>query len=275
MRELHLFAGGGGGIYGGMLLRHTPVCAVELKPYRRKVLLQRQRDSIMPRFPIWDDVRTFDGKPWRGIVDVVCGGFPCTDISCAGKGAGINGKHSGLWKQMLRVVCEVGPEYVFVENSPMLLVRGLGTVLGDLAECGYDAAWDLFSCAELGAPHIRQRIFILAHSERNEWMARGWRVDHAESLESPNRGVECHDTPSLQFKKSPIPTDADDLRQLQQEGIKSDQRRRSLHCDWWKTEPGMGRVVHGVANRVERSKALGDGQVPAVAAMAFELLSKP
>ncbi|HOR08358.1 MAG TPA: DNA cytosine methyltransferase, partial [Candidatus Fermentibacter daniensis] len=139
MRELHLFAGAGGGILGGILLGHTCVCAVELEPYCRNVLLQRQRDGILPRFPIWDDVRTFDGKPWRGRVDVVCGGFPCQDISAAGKGAGITGERSGLWSEMARVIGEVRPRYAFVENSPMLTVRGLGTVLRDLAAMGYDA----------------------------------------------------------------------------------------------------------------------------------------
>ena len=86
MREMHLFAGAGGGILGGILLGHTCVCAVEIESYCRAVLLQRQRDGILPKFPIWDDVRTFDGKPWRGLVDCVCGGFPCQDISTAGGG---------------------------------------------------------------------------------------------------------------------------------------------------------------------------------------------
>jgi DNA (cytosine-5)-methyltransferase 1 len=80
MNELHLFAGAGGGILGGILLGHTTVCAVEIEPYPRRVLLQRQRDGILPKFPIWDDVTTFDGTPWRGTVDVICGGFPCQDI---------------------------------------------------------------------------------------------------------------------------------------------------------------------------------------------------
>lgn len=135
----------GGGILGGILLGHTCVCAVEIEPYCRKVLLQRQRDGVLPRFPIWDDVRTFDGKPWRGKVDVVCGGFPCQDISAAGRGAGIEGERSGLWKDFRRVVCEVGPQFVLVENSPILTSRGLGTILGDLVEMGYDSKWGVFS----------------------------------------------------------------------------------------------------------------------------------
>ena len=139
MRELHLFARAGGGILGGILLGHTTVCAVQIESYCRKVLLQRQRDGILPKFPIWDDVKTFDGKPWRGKVDVVCGGFPCQDISAAGKGAGISGERSGLWKEMARIIGEVGSRFVFIENSPLLRTRGLQVVLRDLAEMGYDA----------------------------------------------------------------------------------------------------------------------------------------
>ena len=101
MNELHLFAGTGGGILGGMLLGHTTICAVEIEPYARKVLLQRQRDGILPKFPIWDDIRTFDVKPWQGKVDIICGGFPCQDISCANTNAkGIDGERSGLWREM-------------------------------------------------------------------------------------------------------------------------------------------------------------------------------
>lgn len=163
MRELHLFAGAGGGILGGELLGHTIVCAVEIEEYPREVLLQRQRDGLLPRFPIWDDITTFDGRPWNGRVDIVAGGFPCQDISAAGKGAGIKGERSGLWREMARVVSEVRPRYVFVENSPMLTSRGLGRVLGDLSEMGYDARWCVLSAADAGARHNRERIWLLAY----------------------------------------------------------------------------------------------------------------
>lgn len=96
MNELALFAGAGGGILGGHLLGWRTVCAVEWEPYAASVLAARQNDGLLPAFPVWDDVRTFDGKPWRGIVDVVSGGFPCQDISAAGAGAGIDGERSGL-----------------------------------------------------------------------------------------------------------------------------------------------------------------------------------
>ena len=166
MNELHLFAGAGGGILGGMLLGHRTVCAVEIEPYCRKVLLQRQRDGILPWFPVWDDVRTFDGKPWRGIADVVCGGFPCQDISAAGNGKGITGERSGLWFEMARIIDEVRPAYVFVENSPMLLVRGIERVFGDLASMGYDAKWGVLGAGDIGGNHGRRRIWILAHTDK-------------------------------------------------------------------------------------------------------------
>lgn len=168
VNELALFAGAGGGILGGHLLGWRTRCAVEVDPYARAVLLARQRDRCLPRFPIWDDVRTFDGRPWRGSIDIVTGGFPCQDISAAGKGVGITGERSGLWKHMARIIGEVRPQFAWVENSPMLVGRGLAVVLGDLAEMGYDARWGIVGADDAGAPHKRERIWILAH-------ATGWR----------------------------------------------------------------------------------------------------
>ena len=164
MNELALFAGAGGGILGGHLLGWRTVCAVEIEPYPASVLLARQNDGILPPFPVWDNVCTFDGRPWRGIVDVVSGGFPCQDISLAGKGAGITGERSGLWSEMARIIGEVRPRFVFVENSPALITRGLGTVLGDLAALGYDCRWTVLGAADVGAPHQRDRLWIVAHA---------------------------------------------------------------------------------------------------------------
>jgi len=150
MNELALFAGAGGGILGGHLLGWRTVCAVERDAYAAQVLAQRQNDRILRPFPIWSDVISFDGKPWRGIVDVVSGGFPCQDISSAGRGAGIEGERSGLWKHMARIISEVRPHFVFVENSPLLTGRGLALVISDLAEIGYDCQWSRISAEECG-----------------------------------------------------------------------------------------------------------------------------
>jgi DNA (cytosine-5)-methyltransferase 1 len=185
MNELALFAGAGGGIQGGQLLGWQTVCAVEWEPYAASVLAARQNDGLLPPFPIWDDVCTFDGRPWREIVDVVSGGFPCQDISAAGKGAGISGECSGLWKEMARIIGEVRPPFAFVENSPLLTQRGLSVVLGDLAEMGYDAEWGVLSAAEVGAPHERERMWVLAidsnriyESAKQKMVRRGRQTTH-------------------------------------------------------------------------------------------------
>jgi site-specific DNA-cytosine methylase len=164
MRELALFAGAGGGILGGKLLGWQTVCAVEINPYCQRVLMQRQDDGMLEPFPIWGDITTFDGRPWAGLIDVISGGFPCQDISAAGSGAGITGERSGLWTEMARIIREVRPQHVLVENSPMLTSRGLGVVLGDLAKLRYDARWGVFSAAGVGAPHLRKRIWIRAYA---------------------------------------------------------------------------------------------------------------
>ena len=173
MNELALFAGAGGGILGGHLLGWRTVCAVERDAYAAAVLCQRQNDGLLPPVPVWSDVSTFNGYPWQGIVEVISGGFPCQDISAAGKGAGITGSRSGLWKEFARIIGEVRPRYVFVENSPILTSRGLDVVLGDLAALGFDAEWGVLSAADVGAPHKRERVWIVGHAVGNGRAARG------------------------------------------------------------------------------------------------------
>jgi len=171
MRELSLFSGAGGGILGGSLLGWKTVCAVEIEKYCIEILLQRQRDGILPRFPIWDDITTFDGRPWEDRVDIITGGFPCQDISAAGKRVGLEGERSGLWKEMARIIREIKSEWCLIENSPLLTIRGLGIVLGDLATMGYDARWGVLGACDVGAKHKRERIWILANSSKKRLYA--------------------------------------------------------------------------------------------------------
>lgn len=131
---------------------------VEIDPFCQKVLAKN-----FPETPIHGDMRTFNGKPFRGGCDILTGGFPCQDISIAGKGAGITGARSGLWKELCRVTDEVRPRFLVVENVAELLRRGMGAVLGDLSEIGYDAEWDVIQSAAVGAPHKRERVFIVAY----------------------------------------------------------------------------------------------------------------
>jgi DNA (cytosine-5)-methyltransferase 1 len=257
MNELHLFAGCGGGILGGILLGHTCVCAVEIEAYRRSTLLQRQRDRMLPGFPIWDDVRTFDGTPWRGNVDCVCGGFPCQDISSANTNAvGITGPKSGLWKEYKRIVKEIKPTFVFIENSQMLRLRGLDVVLEDLAEIGYDATWDIFSAAFSGADHIRKRMFILAYSNTNIKSA-----------------CAFNDEASRVRENAPNPNETQCKRRCVPCGVHS-KHTNACGSNWWKNQSRLERVADGMAHRVERLEAIGDGQVPVVAARAFLTLLK-
>ena len=241
LRELALFAGAGGGILGGLLHGWRTVAAVEIEDYPRRVLLQRQADGILPRFPIWDDVCTFDGSPWRGKVDVISGGFPCQDISCAGKGEGIDGERSGLWGEMARIIGEVRPRYVFVENSPMLTVRGLGVVLGALAQMGYNARWGIFSAAECGAMHIRQRIFLLATADTERDGLQGWH----KQTEKGQRKIK----------------------------IRPDAALVEDYNGYTRPRPKFHRKANAIPCSVDRLKAIGNAQVPAVAALAWQILA--
>jgi len=288
VNELALFAGAGGGILGGHLLGWRTVCAVEWEPYPASVLCARQNDGFLPPFPVWDDVQTFDGKPWRGIVDVVSGGFPCQDISAAGKGEGIDGERSGMWREMARIIHEVRPRFVFVENSPMLTSRGLGTVLGDLASMGFNARWGVLGAADVGANHQRDRIWIRANlpnsNSINDAM-RGNSQDYEKSMgsgENEFRGSVSHsgsgcEGSTRQGSEMANTKDKRNVRWDWQLGVaKKEHNHRGGAEDgrgkWWEVEPNVGRVADGVAARVDRLKAIGNGQVSEVARRAWEVL---
>lgn len=335
MNELALFSGAGGGILSSYLLGWRTVCAVERDAYAAQVLAQRQNDGILEAFPIWSDITSFDGKPWRGIVDVISGGFPCQDISSAGKGAGIEGERSGLWAEMARIIGEVRPRYVFVENSPMLVSRGLTRVISDLAKMGYDAQWARFSASNFGAPHIRDRIWIVGYS-RSERLNTGWENNgkydrHFTSSANKNsrtlantQGIGCKTNGlsiGTQQEKSVFGINGKDVANPKSIGLeqarqcKSSSQKRLTGCghelsdtncerckqveqrvfsrtqskrasdpsqyssftrgwEWWAVEPELGRVADGVANRVDRLKAIGNGQVSIVAKSAFEFLGE-
>ena len=163
MRVLSLFSGGGLGDYGLELAGMEIVGQVEIDDYCQKILKLR-----WPDVPKWTDIKNVRGKEILervGTVDLISGGFPCQDISVANTdGEGISGSRSGLWKEMFRLVCQIRPRFVFVENVSNLLGRGLGIVLGDLASVGYDAEWECLPASAIGAPHQRDRLWILSYS---------------------------------------------------------------------------------------------------------------
>jgi DNA (cytosine-5)-methyltransferase 1 len=252
MNELALFAGAGGGILGGKLLGWRTVCAVEWEAYPASVLCARQNDGLLPPFPVWDDVQTFDGKPWRGIVDVVSGGFPCQDLSTAkwGGGAGLDGERSGLWKEMGRIIGEVRPRFVFVENSPMLVNNGLDRVLADLSKLGFDARWGIVGADFVGAPHRRERFWLVAHSNSDRL------YDGSNKRHNLHGQTICEKKPQNWH------------------GVWS-KANECLSTDDWKTfATEFYGMDDGMASRLDRIKACGNGQVPEVAATAWRILSE-
>ena len=348
IRELALFAGAGGGLLASELIGIDTRCAVEIDPYARKVLLARQRDGMLGRFPIWDDVKTFDGYPWRGTIDLVSGGFPCQDISAAGKGGGITAERSGLFFEMLRIIKEVRPRFVFAENSNNLRTRGLVTIVQEFNRLGYDVRWCVLGAWHVGAPHKRNRMWIFAYLPDTG----GERLRVGRIRGGLEKGDKGKTAPKFADNGSARNlADADGKGELQQSGAIGAERRRTSdgrkkggglddaasphdkgnkRADGmdtkqpdtngpgeplpplgyapsvgqprpgelgepvgtttnrkretgkfidagfqgvWKIEPSLGRVANGVADRVDRLKALGNGQVPAVACLAWEILT--
>ena len=191
------------------------------------------------------------GEPAGCSIDLICGGFPCQDISVAGKGAGIEGSRSGLWSEYARIIGEVRPRYVIVENVAALLGRGLGRVLGDLAALGYDAEWHCIPASAIGAPHRRDRVWIVAYAAERGQRTNGWASGEARHADCGSKDVA--DTTGA-FVEGQCPA------------IRIQKERGSFSgSSWWLTEPNVGRVAHGVPARVDRLRALGNAIVPQIA----------
>lgn len=283
LRELALFAGGGGGLWGSHLLGWRPVCAVEWERSAQQILIARQRDGIFPPFPVWDDVCTFDGGPWRGRVDVVTGGFPCQPFSVAGKRQAGDDLRNG-WPDTARIIGEVGPGIAYLENVPGLITGAHGygrTVLGDLADMGFDAVWATAHAAGVGAPHHRARVWVLAwrpgDSQVRGWLAqyRGV-VERARALRqrgSGGRGAERRGDRLLPTGVGASHPLADtDKERRKEHWISCSPSQAHRPTGWagtWATEPRVDRMDHGVAHRRHRLAALGNGQVPIAMAHTF------
>jgi DNA (cytosine-5)-methyltransferase 1 len=254
MRVLDLFSGIGGFSLGLERAGMRTVAFCEIEPYCRAVLAER-----WPGVPCFGDIRGINSYELGrlGGVDLICGGFPCQDISYAGAGAGITGERSGLWREYARVIGLVRPRYVVVENVSALLNRGLGEVLGDLAAIGYDAEWHCIPASYVGAPHRRDRIWIIAYPESsNDW--------GLETVES--------DGQIQQSGIGPVSPDVADSSRLQPgRPQQRSKRQRTRACaepaqgsTQWLIEPDVGRVANGVPARVDRLKALGNAVVPQI-----------
>jgi DNA (cytosine-5)-methyltransferase 1 len=195
-------------------------------------------DGSLPAAPICTDVTKLDGRDFKGIVDLIIAGFPCQDISCAGNGAGLEGERSGLFFEVIRLAKEIQSTFLFLENVQAIRTRGLDTVIQELTEAGYDCRWTMLSAAEIGAPHKRERWFLLAK--------------HAQVV-----GLQTHRLP---------------------ERTEKGQSKSGNPCEYspWsdgnEVKPALVGVVNGVSLRVERIKRLGNAVVPLQAKTAFEIL---
>jgi DNA (cytosine-5)-methyltransferase 1 len=166
LKTMHLFAGHGGGLLADLILGHNPIVAVEWDGYACQVLRERAADGWFPGLQVWEgDVRLFDPSEYAGKVDCIHAGFPCQDISTAGKQAGVGPEtRSGLYREVLRIAGVVRPKQLFLENVSAIVSNGLGTVLADLAALGYDSEWLCLRAADCGANHLRDRWWLLANS---------------------------------------------------------------------------------------------------------------
>lgn len=257
MNVLDIFSGIGGFSLGLERAGMRTVAFCELEPFCRRVLAKH-----WPHTPCYDDIRELTANRLRadGIaVDVIAGGFPCQDISVAGKGAGIEGERSGLWSEYRRLIGELRPRYVIVENVSALLNRGLERVLRDLAALGYDAEWHCIPASAVGAPHRRDRVWIVAYPgrERGEW--RGSERGGQEAAGARNRAARSG-------QHALDVADANSPRRREQwwgvtirEELASPERG-----SWWRAEPNVGRVAHGVPARVDRLRSLGNAVVPQI-----------
>jgi len=287
---LDLFSGIGGFSLGLERAGMRTVAFCEIDPYCRRVLARH-----WPDVPVFGDVRELtaarlmadtgytcgssrrprekrepseigerqatEHRPCRGnmAIDVICGGFPCQDISTAGKGAGIGGARSGLWGEYARIIGEVRPAYVIVENVAALLGRGLERVLGDLAALGYDAEWHCIPASAIGAPHRRDRLWIVAYpgceqrqpiggeciSEDGGWPSIGPRNGCSFMADAQGHGCD-----SIQYSAH-YPEISEGIRWGDAAGQ-------------WRIEPDVGRVAHGVPSRVDRLRGLGNAVVPQI-----------
>jgi len=290
-----LFAGIGGFDLGFERAGMECIWQVEINDYAQKVLAKH-----WPKVHREADIKTV-GKHNLEYVDVICGGFPCQDISYAGRGAGLDGERSGLFFEAIRVVRELQPRVVVLENVAALLTRGLDRVLGTLAEIGYDAEWHCIPVAYVGAPHIRDRVFIVAHarcelresrpsggSASNSQAQRGstandhkrcgenvadpqgnrWeqgRQDGRGSKEGASKGQECR---SGNGSEAFADANREGLEKRQGKDAvrtRQDGRTELGGSEWWAVEPDVGRVAHGIPARVDRLRGLGNAVVPQVA----------
>lgn len=261
LRTLDLFSGIGGFSLG---LERTggfeTVAFCEIEEFPRRVLAKH-----WPNVPCYNDVRTLTAARLAadGIgVDVICGGFPCQDISIANtNGLGLAGSKSGLWSEICRLAGELRPQFIIVENVTALLSRGLGRVLGDLAAIGYDAEWHCIPASAVGAPHERDRFWLVAHPDDGQRVGSVGEVCAGRDA----LGAGCEDVADAERIGRGQVVQSIIGRALAEGAAGSiEHAGLSRGRGWWEVEPDVGRVADGVSHRVDRLRGLGNAVVPQI-----------
>lgn len=262
-----------------------PIAYCEIDTYCQGVLLSRISEGRLPRpsTGIWDDIKTFDGSVFKKSIDIMYGGFPCQDISVAGRGKGLEGERSGLFFEIMRLAKEIKPPFIFLENVPAITSRGGLRVVREIAEMGYDCRWCVISAASVGAYHKRERWFLLAHSKHAR--PYGSEIDRsttesvsdsqkgkntAEQFEGVDFAGNVADSSSMRCDKRPSEAIYSQRETEQHEKFGNDS---SKIFNYWKDiEPPVCGVADGIPHRVDRIKGLGNAVVPQQAKEAFKIL---
>ena len=276
---LDLFSGIGG---LSMALNEwvRPIAYCEIDLYCQAVLISGMERFKLHNAPIWDDIRTLEASDLPQPIDIIYGGFPCQDISIAGNGKGLEGERSGLFFEIMRLAKEIKPSFIFLENVPAITSRGGLRVIREVAEMGYDCRWCVISAASVGAPHKRERWFLLAHTYNNGSLASENRRSFRECLAQGKESKQQKESIGEAERTSSLPENV--AHSSSQQGRRICKFKSQPHtfngdngrgkANWWKIEPDVGRVVDGIPHRVDRLKALGNAVVPQQAKKAFETL---
>ena len=265
MNVLALCAGVGGLEMGVRLAcpEAKLVAAVEREAYAAAVLVARMEEGRLDPAPIWSDLRTFEGARWRGAVDLITAGYPCKGESSAGPRTGTDHEF-WLWPEVWRVICEVEPRYIFLENVSAHLGRSFGHVLGDLSSCGWRVEWDCIPATAVGAPHRRDRVFVLAANPRRSRL-------EGERLRGTTAQCTTSNSHGDGLKRSGELLD----EEWQTQRNDTDGLLVPWGSYWRRTkqpQPRVRRVDDGLANRLDRLYVIGNGVVPQQAARAWRTL---